>query len=67
MNPLFEKFIGQYLHGVKDGSKVQHEIASHLSVVELNKNHILLRENQHHDFAYFVVEGAVRSEYLVCV
>jgi CRP-like cAMP-binding protein len=64
MNPAFEKFIDQYSHGAKTERLVEQGIADHLSVLELTKNHILLRENQHHDFSYFVLRGAVRSYYL---
>ncbi|MFN9998719.1 MAG: Crp/Fnr family transcriptional regulator, partial [bacterium] len=39
------------------------EICNHLSVLNLDKKHVLIKENQRHDFAYFVVKGAVRSYY----
>jgi CRP-like cAMP-binding protein len=40
------------------------EIVSQLAILNLDKKHILIKENQLHDFAYFVVKGAVRSYYL---
>ena len=39
-------------------------ICQHLTVLQLDKKHILVRENQSHDFAYFIIQGAVRSYYL---
>lgn len=64
MNPAFEKFIYQYLPESKNTPEVQNEIVPHLSHEVLKRNHILLKEKQHHDFAYYVLEGAVRSYYL---
>ncbi len=40
------------------------EIGSYLTILNLNKKHLLIQENQRHDFAYFVIKGAVRSFYL---
>lgn len=64
MNLAFEKLISQYLPESISVREVQEEIATYLSIVSNKKNHILLKEKQHHGFAYFVLEGVVRSYYL---
>lgn len=63
MNILFKTFIEHFTtQHLTDRSIL--EICSHLSVLNLEKKHILIKENQCHDFAYFVINGAVRSYYL---
>lgn len=64
MDILFKKFIDYFSTNQRltESSKV--EICKHLSILKLDKRHILIKENKKHDFAYFVIEGAVRSYYL---
>lgn len=64
MNILFKNFIDHFSTNQQLTELTQVEICKHLSVLHLDKKHILIRENQKHDFAYFVVKGAVRSYYL---
>lgn len=64
MDPRFEKFLDQYAPGAKSDPAVISELTAQLSVMELRKSHTLIREHQHHDFAYYLLEGAVRSYYL---
>jgi len=40
------------------------ELCAHLSILNLTKGHVIIRENERHGFAYFVIKGAVRSYYL---
>jgi CRP-like cAMP-binding protein len=64
MDPLFDQFIDLFSIHLKIDEATRKEICQHLSVLKLNKKHILIKENYHHDFAYFVISGAVRSYYL---
>jgi len=64
MDILFDKFIQQYSTNWQLSEKTKTEIYTHLSILNFDKKHILIRENQQHGFAYFVIKGAVRSYYL---
>jgi len=64
MDTLFDKLIQQYSPNQQLSEQTKEEIFTHLSILNFDKKHILIRENQQHDFAYFVVKGAVRSYYL---
>ena len=64
MDILFKTFIDHFSKNQKLNEKTIAEICNHLSVLNLDKKHVLVKENQRHDFAYFVVKGAVRSYYL---
>lgn len=57
-------FIKQYSQGFIMTRDTIDKLEKHLTVLTYPKNHILLKENQPHDFAYFLVTGAVRSYYL---
>jgi CRP-like cAMP-binding protein len=64
MDTAFKTFIDHFStnYQLSDSSKA--EICNHLSILHLDKKHVLIEENKRHDFAYFVVKGAVRSYYL---
>jgi CRP-like cAMP-binding protein len=64
MNKLFQPFLEHFStnHQLSDQTKA--ELCNHLSILNLSKKHVLIKENQQHDFAYFVIKGAVRSFYL---
>jgi len=64
MDILFKTFIDHFSTNQKLSENTNAEICNHLSVLNLDKKHVLIKENQRHDFAYFVVKGAVRSYYL---
>jgi len=64
MDILFKTFIDHFSANQKLSENTIAEICNHLSVLNLTKKHVLVKENQRHDFAYFVVKGAVRSYYL---
>jgi len=64
MDILLKKFIDHFSTDQHLSEQTIAEIGNHLAIVNLKKKHILIRENQHHDFAYFVINGAVRSYYL---
>ncbi len=64
MNILFKTFINYFSINQQLTEQTKAEICTHLSVLNLDKKHILIKENQYHDFAYFVIKGAVRSYYL---
>ena len=64
MDILFKTFIDHFSTNQKLSENTIAEICNHLSVLNLDKKHVLVKENQRHDFAYFVVKGAVRSYYL---
>ncbi len=64
MNIVFKKFLDQYSKDCPLSSETQTEICNHLSVLHLSKKHVLIKENQIHDFAYFVIKGTVRSYFL---
>lgn len=40
------------------------ELSNHLSILHLKKKEILIKENSRHDYAYYIIKGAVRSYYL---
>lgn len=64
MDILFKTFIQQYATNQQLSEHTKAEICNHLSVLNYSKKHILIRENQQHDYAYFIIKGAVRSYYL---
>jgi CRP-like cAMP-binding protein len=64
MDILFKTFIDHFSTNQKLTDNTKVEICKLLTVVNLDKKHVIIRENQRHDFAYFVVKGAVRSYYL---
>ena len=64
MDILFQPFIDHFSANQQLTDQTKAEICSHLSILNLNKKHVLINENQRHDFAYFVIKGAVRSYYL---
>lgn len=64
MNDLILQFIRQYSLGFTISEGTIGELTKHLSISKHAKNHVLLKENQRHDFAYFVIKGAARSYYL---
>jgi CRP-like cAMP-binding protein len=64
MDSIFQPFIDHFSANQQLSDETKAEICSHLSILNLNKKHVLINENQRHDFAYFVIKGAVRSYYL---
>lgn len=64
MDILFKNFIDHFSTNQKLTDNTKVEICKLLTVVNLDKKHVIIRENQRHDFAYFVIKGAVRSYYL---
>lgn len=64
MDTIFKSFIDHFATNQQLTDNTKAEICSHLSILNLDKKHILIKENQRHDFAYFVIKGAVRSYYL---
>ena len=64
MNILFKTFIDHFSNNLQLTENTKEEICKFLAVLELSKKHVLIKENQGHDFAYFVIKGAVRSYYL---
>ena len=64
MDILFKTFIDHFSSNQQLTDNTKAEICSHLSVLNLGKKHVLIKENQRHDFAYYVIKGAVRSYYL---
>lgn len=64
MNDKILQFIRQYSLGFVISKETIDELKKHLAIAEYSKNHLLLKENQRHDFAYFIIKGAARSYYL---
>ena len=64
MTAIFDTFIRKYSNEHPLSDEAKEELFSHLSLLSFEKKHVLIRENQHHDYAYFIIEGAVRSYYL---
>lgn len=64
MDILYQTFIDHYSSSQQLTDHTKAEICNHLSILHLNKKHVLIKENQRHDFAYFVIKGAVRSYFL---
>lgn len=64
MEIIFKTFIDHFATNQQLSDNTKAEIVSQLAILNLDKKHILIRENQQHDFAYFVIKGAVRSYYL---
>lgn len=64
MDVSFKNLIDRYStnHNFKENTIL--EIGKYISLLELKKKHILIKENQRHDFAYFLIKGAVRSFYI---
>lgn len=60
----FEQFIQHYSAeiGIDDATKA--ELAGHFSIVECKKKSVLVREDELHDYGYYVLKGAIRSYYL---
>ena len=61
---LFQPFLDHFSKNLPLSDQTKVEIGRHLEILNLNKRHLLIQENQRHDFAYFVIRGAVRSFYL---
>lgn len=64
MDSLFQPFLNHFSKNLLLSEETKAEIGRHMEILNLNKRHILIQENQRHDFAYFVIKGAVRSFYL---
>ncbi len=64
MDTLFKNFIDYFSTNQQLTELTKAEICKHLSILNLDKKHVLIKENQRHDFAYFVIKGAARSYYL---
>jgi CRP-like cAMP-binding protein len=64
MDILFKTFIDHFSADQYLSDITKTEIVSQLTIRNFDKKHILIRENQKHDFAYFLIKGAVRSYYL---
>jgi hypothetical protein len=64
MDILFDKLIQKYSANQQLSKQTIAEIYTHLSILSFDKKHLLIRENQRHDYAYFIIKGAVRSYYL---
>ena len=59
MDILYQRFIDHYSGSQQLTDHTKAEICNHLSILHLNKKHVLIKENQRHDFAYFVIKGVV--------
>jgi CRP-like cAMP-binding protein len=64
MNQSIHSFIEQYSRGFEFQSEGVDELTRHFSMVDYPKNHMLFREQEKHDFAYYILQGAARSYYL---
>ena len=64
MDPLFNTFLAHFATQQALSKPTRVELCRHLAILNLKKKSVLIRENQRHDFAYFVLKGAVRSYYL---
>lgn len=64
MDILFQNFINHFSKNQHLTNQTKEDICNYLSILNLDKKHILIKENQRHDYAYFVIKGAVRSYYL---
>jgi CRP-like cAMP-binding protein len=64
MDNLFKIFLDHFSIHQPLTEQTKEIICKHLSVLHYDKKQILIKENQQHDYAYFVVKGAVRSYYL---
>lgn len=60
----YEKFVSQYLPPLLSDATIIDELTRHFSLTEYNRKHVLIQENQRHNFAYYILKGAVRSYYL---
>ena len=64
MDILFKTFIDRFSINQQLSESTKAEICSHLSIINLDKKQILIKENHLHSYAYFVIKGAVRSYHL---
>jgi len=64
MSQLFQKLFKHYSTHATVEQAVMEELSKHLTLQQYKKKHILIRENQQHAFAYFIVQGAARCYYL---
>lgn len=61
---LIRPFLKQYSHGMAMTTDTLSELEKHMTVAKYAKDKILLTENQTHDYAYYILQGAARSYYL---
>lgn len=64
MDILIRPFLEQYCDGMVLTTDTLSELENHMTVVKYAKDKILLTENQTHDYAYYILQGAARSYYL---
>lgn len=64
MDNPFQKLFDRYLTNEVVQQQVIDKLSTHLRTDNFKKKHILIRENQTHEFAYFIVHGAARCYYL---
>lgn len=64
MDIIFKTFIDHFATNQQLSDNTKAELCRQLSILNLDKKHVLIKENQRHDFAYFVIKGAIRSYYL---
>ena len=64
MDNPFQKLFDRYLTNEVARQQVIDKLSIHLRTDNFKKKHILIRENQTHEFAYFIVQGAARCYYL---
>ncbi len=64
METVFNTFLDYFATNQQLSENTKIEIVNHLAILNLDKKHVLIKENNRHDFAYFVIKGAVRSYYL---
>lgn len=64
MSSPFDDFLIKYSREQKLTEEAKKIICANLSLVQLKKRDVLIREQQRHDFVYFIIKGAVRSYYL---
>ena len=62
-NPI-SQFIQHYSRGFNIDNKSIDELSRHFHIVTHPKNYQLFREQQKHDNAYYILQGAARSYYL---
>ena len=63
MDILYQRFIDHYSGSQQLTDHTKAEICNHLSILHLNKKHVLIKENQRHDFAYFFFKRGSISFY----
>jgi CRP-like cAMP-binding protein len=64
MDHRIQEFIRQYSQGFTLDQKNIDELAQHFVIVNYPKYHTLLREQEKHEYAYYILQGAARSYYL---